>query len=104
MLRSANKDTVNFKSVLPYVGVHLTDLVFFDQGNPSQKLENDHVLVNFTKRSLMADVVQLLKTCQKTPYNFECVDILQQFLHAQFQVVEMVEEEMYKCSKQLEQN
>jgi len=90
------------KPLLPYIGVHLTDLVFFDQGNPSQKQENDIVLINFTKRSLMADVVQLMKSCQKTSYQLERVETIQQFLHAQFQVVPMPEEEMYRRSKELE--
>lgn len=50
----------------------------------------------------MSEVVQLLKDCQKKPYNFLEVEILQEFLHWHFQQEAISENEMYKLSKQIE--
>jgi hypothetical protein len=98
------------QSCLPYLGVSLTDLVFFDEGNKSSKKttekeannqSNNNTMeasnavqenttdasstiksyINFTKCSLMAGVVSSLMDFKSRPYQLRPVLYLQQFLY-----------------------
>ena len=55
--------------LIPYLGIHLTDLVFIEEGN---KDTHGH-LINFAKRRLLWGVISTLQTFQQTPYNLQPV-------------------------------
>jgi len=92
------------QSCLPYLGVSLTDLVFFDEGNKSTKkttekdanvtvnntgegtpreITDDIVrsYINFTKKSSMAGVVRGLMNFKSRPYALTPVPYMQLFLY-----------------------
>jgi hypothetical protein len=52
---------------VPYMGVFLTDLTFIEDGNPDFISPS---VVNFRKRRLLADVLQLVQRLQAVPYNY----------------------------------
>jgi hypothetical protein len=88
---------------LPYIGVHLTDLVFFEQGNTGHKFEGELMYINLTKRSQMALVVNQLMQSQKKKYAFNNVEYIQMFFSWQFNKNVMSSEDaMHKLSKELE--
>jgi hypothetical protein len=49
-----------------YLGVHLSDLTFIEEGNPDFL---DNYLINFERRQLVGDVVQQIQKCQLADYN-----------------------------------
>ena len=53
---------------IPFLGVHLQDLTFMDDGNVN-RFKNGHI--NFKKRTVWAGVVKTIKKFQETKYNFE---------------------------------
>ena len=55
--------------IIPYMGVHLSDLTFIDEGNPD-KLGR---LINFGKRKLVSKVIAGLQQYQASPYNLDTV-------------------------------
>jgi hypothetical protein len=55
--------------LIPYMGVHLSDLTFIEDGNPD-KMGN---LINFGKRKLVSKVISQLQRYQPSPYNLETV-------------------------------
>jgi son of sevenless len=71
---------------LPYIGIslgetnlqgtYLTDLIFIEEGNA----DNIHGLVNLTKRKQIANVIREIQQYQQTPYYFEDVAVLQNWL------------------------
>src|SRR5690349_6504570 len=62
---------------MPYLGTHLKDLTFIEDGNPDT-IEN---LINFRKRDHLVDTIMLLQQCQQTPYsNLEIVEPFYTFL------------------------
>ncbi|KAL0488484.1 RasGEF [Acrasis kona] len=65
---------------LPFVGVSLTDLVFFDQGNANHQLRDQVMYINLSKRSQMSLVVNHLMKAQSLPYHFVQVDYIQKFI------------------------
>lgn len=88
---------------LPYLGVHLTDLVFFDQGNAGYKFEGKEMYINLTKRSQMALVVNQLTSSQKYPFSFVTVEYIQQFMWWQLNAnVTSDEELLHNLSKEIE--
>ena len=62
--------------VIPYMGVHLSDLVFIEDGNPD-KLGG---LINFEKRRLVCKVITQLQSYQQNAYNLEAVPRIIQVL------------------------
>jgi len=76
----------------PYFGVYLTDLTFVEEGNPD-KLENG--LINFEKNFLFYKVIKEIKLYQQTPYNFQVVDRIQDYL---LSVETLDENEAYNLS------
>jgi len=56
---------------IPYLGVHLSDLTFIEEGNPD-KLENG--FVNFFKCRMVAEVIKEVQQFQQQPYNLTAVN------------------------------
>eukprot|EP01135_Chromosphaera_perkinsii_P009933 Nk52_evm26s1967 gene=Nk52_evmTU26s1967 len=78
---------------IPYLGVHLQDLTFIEDGN-NDNLPNG--LINFAKRRLFCEVIRSLRFLQQTPYPFAQVTTIQSFL--QNIGTNLTEDEMYKMS------
>ncbi len=82
---SVNKSYKNYREMLsqrqppcvPYFGVLLTDLTFVDEGNPD-KLPNG--LINFDKNYLFYKLINQMQLYQQTPYNFQPIPEIQDFL------------------------
>ncbi|KAF2070563.1 hypothetical protein CYY_008110 [Polysphondylium violaceum] len=55
---------------IPYLGVHLSDLTFIEEGNPD-KLENG--FVNFFKCRMVAEVIKEIQQFQQQPYNLTVI-------------------------------
>lgn len=55
---------------IPYVGAHLTDLVFIEDGNPDQKDGK----INFAKRKQVYQSMRLLERYQTSSYEFDVVE------------------------------
>jgi hypothetical protein len=51
--------------LLIHRGIHLTDLTFIDEGNPTSKGD----LINFKKQRLTARVIQQIQYFQGVPFN-----------------------------------
>ncbi|GAM21223.1 hypothetical protein SAMD00019534_043980 [Acytostelium subglobosum LB1] len=70
--------------LMPYLGVHLTDLTFIEENPDLLNLEvapNRKVdLINFTKRTLMFKVISLVQQYQQMSYNIQPVHQIQEFL------------------------
>lgn len=60
---------------LPYLGVHLTDLTFMDE-NP----DNYGHLINFSKRTLIFNIISLLQQYQQTAFNLQPVHQILNYL------------------------
>ena len=56
---------------IPYLGVHLSDLTFIEEGNPNM-LEGTR-LINFERRQQICDVIQAVTLPQKRLYNLQPV-------------------------------
>jgi hypothetical protein len=61
---------------MPYLGVHLKDLVYIEDGNQ----DNIGNMINFKKRDLLVETIMFLQQCQQTPYNLEIVEPFYTFL------------------------
>eukprot|EP01080_Neovahlkampfia_damariscottae_P001212 gene1212-11302_t len=51
--------------VMPYLGMHLTDLLFIEDGNPDIKENN---LINWSKRKLQAEIIRSVQMYQQMSY------------------------------------
>lgn len=58
---------------IPYLGVHLSDLTFIEDGNP----DTIHGLINFTKRRFLFRVISEISRYQQNPYNLHPVPQIQ---------------------------
>lgn len=107
-ITQASKNYCNYRELLyrisppcvPFFGLYTKDLTFIEDGNPDQ-LYSDSRLINFAKRSLTADVLLEIRRFQSTPYNFERVPPLVDFLKGQIEPV-LTDEERYERSLKLE--
>ena len=79
------------------IGVYLTDLVFIDDGNPD-KIENN--LVNFDKNYLLYKVIKEIQLYQQTPYLFQPVEEIQDYLTSSMTVLD--EKDAYDLSLKYE--
>lgn len=77
---------------LPYLGVHLSDLAFIGDGNPS---EIDG-LVNFDKHLMVYKVLEQILICQQQSYEFELVEPLRTFYS---ELPSLGEDELWKLSE-----
>jgi son of sevenless-like protein len=62
---------------IPYIGVHLTDLTFIEDGNKDFLAGG---LVNFSKRRRLATILRDIMQNQLTPYNFQEVPFIKDFI------------------------
>jgi len=67
----------NNKPCIPYIGIYLNDLVKIDDGNPNV-LENKKW--NVSKFSMIARIVNEVKSFQKLDYELIPLEVIQQFL------------------------
>ena len=81
--------------LIPYMGVHLSDLTFIDEGNPD-KLGK---LINFGKRKLVSKVIAGLQQYQASPYNLETVPRIVKMLSKK---LNYTDDDLYKMSLQRE--
>ncbi|GAM25951.1 hypothetical protein SAMD00019534_091260 [Acytostelium subglobosum LB1] len=91
---------------IPYLGIHLTDLTFIEQGNqdylqPEQGATALSPLINFKKRELVYQAWSDLSRFQQLPYPFTSEEPINTFL-LHFPVLE--EKELYELSSLLEPN
>ena len=87
---------------LPYLGVHLKDLVFAEEGNPNQQEgPKGEVLVNFNKRVLQVQVLRKIKIFQSVPFCFINLQYLQDYLEHSLKAVSS-DEELYQLSLERE--
>ena len=63
---------------IPYFGIYLTDLVFADEANPDKI--TDHGLINFEKNYLLYKIIKEIQLYQQTPYNFQAVPEIHDYL------------------------
>ena len=52
--------------VMPYLGMHLTDLLFIEDGNPDIKENN---LINWSKRKLQAEIIRSIQMYQQMSFD-----------------------------------
>lgn len=62
--------------LIPYLGIHLTDLTFIEEGNKDMQ---GH-LINFAKRRLLYQTISGLQNFQQTIYNFQPVRQIQDII------------------------
>ena len=62
---------------IPYLGVYLTDLTFIDDGNPSEYGDG---MINFTKRQLVAGVLNEVLKYQQSQFDIKPEEPLFSFL------------------------
>ncbi len=63
-LRAATKE--GGVPCMPYIGMHLTDVLFIEDGNKDKTKEG---LINFTKRRLLGGVIRDIQVYQQMPYD-----------------------------------
>ena len=84
---------------IPFFGVYLTDLTFIEDGIPSRLKRQD--LINFSKRTKIAEVVREIQTYQNASYSFQSVSELQDYILSSMQVAVNVND-LYNKSLLLE--
>ncbi|KAL9642462.1 hypothetical protein ABK040_011030 [Willaertia magna] len=85
------------QTVLPYIGMYLTDLLFIEEGNTDFTKEGN--LINFSKRRLLGQVILQIQTYQQKAYQFEIIPLLHQRLS---KLIYRPMDELYEISCKLE--
>lgn len=62
--------------LIPHLGIHLTDLVFIEEGNK----DTDGGLINFAKRRLLHQTISQIQQFQQTSYSLQPVHQIQELL------------------------
>lgn len=62
--------------LIPYLGIHLTDLTFIEEGNRDMQAH----LINFAKRRLLYQTISALQNFQQTGYNLQSVRQIQDII------------------------
>jgi len=75
---------------IPFIGLLLTDLVFLEDGN--QDIIDDR-LINFHKRRLIIKSLLSYNQHQKVAYNFQRVQVIQDYLKKDIQFAELLKDE-----------
>ncbi|RKP37346.1 ras guanine nucleotide exchange factor domain-containing protein [Dimargaris cristalligena] len=94
VLMGTNRNSVEYREELhscnppciPFLGTHLKDLVFVEDGN-SDFLPNHPHLINFDKRTKVASVIRDLQSYQSTPYALTVVPEIQEFMEKSLEEV-----------------
>jgi len=82
---------------IPYLGVHLQDLVFIEDGNPNL-IRN---LINWTKRKMVGNIVNTILIYQSDVYKFELKNPKEfQYWFHQFPILS--EKELFEKSLKIE--
>ncbi|KAG2370630.1 hypothetical protein C9374_014732 [Naegleria lovaniensis] len=85
------------QTVLPYIGIFLTDFLFIEEGNSDFTKEGN--LINFSKRRLLGQLIRQVQTYQQNSFNIDIIPILHQRLtHLLYRPME----ELYEISCKLE--
>jgi len=79
---------------LPFLGVHLSDLSFIEDGNPNM-LRNNENLINFSKRMKTAEVIRELQQYQTVSYPFARIVELQTWLDNELKDSSEIQELFY---------
>ncbi|KAK9489216.1 ras guanine nucleotide exchange factor domain-containing protein [Lipomyces doorenjongii] len=68
---------------VPFLGVYLADLTFIMEGNPDMLLReiNDVPVINFAKRTKVADIIREIKRFQDVQYSIKLVPELQNMIY-----------------------
>ncbi|KAJ3217300.1 hypothetical protein HK099_005530 [Clydaea vesicula] len=74
--------------IIPFLGCHLTDLTFIEDGNPQflkinnnqNHQQNKNKIINFSKRIRTSEVIKLILNCQRRIYNLTPIVEIQNFL------------------------
>lgn len=90
---------LEFRSNKSTTGIYLTDLTFIEDGIPAMIKRTS--LINFTKRSKTAEVIQSIQQFQNVPYPLKSVVDLQDYILSNMQAAGDVHE-MYEKSLQVE--
>ncbi|KAL9646978.1 hypothetical protein ABK040_013834 [Willaertia magna] len=95
------------KPAVPAISIYFTDLVFTEEGNPSylnHETNPNKKLINFHKRRLYYNIVNLIKTLQtKAKYNFQPLPYLQYVLKEEiFENMLTDEKNLFELSLQVE--
>ncbi|EFC46408.1 rasGEF domain-containing protein [Naegleria gruberi] len=85
------------KTVLPYIGMFLTDLLFIEEGNTDFTKEGN--LINFSKRRLLGQLIRQIQTYQQGFYQIEIIPLLHQRLN---HLIYRPMDELYEISCKLE--
>jgi len=64
-------------STVPYMGMFLSDLTFMEEGNPDFLKSG---MVNFTKMTMVAEVIKLVQRFQQKPFNLTAVPAIAEWL------------------------
>ena len=78
---------------VPYLGVHLSDLIFIEEGNP--KYVEGSGLINFEGCRFVSNVITLMSELQEKPYTFPPVPELLSLLN---KLPVMSEKHLYQSS------
>lgn len=108
-LRSAMSSTRNYAKyrkalsnsnppLVPFIGCYMTDLTFIDSAIPD---ETPSGLINFSKFSKLALIIQHIQIYQRTPFNFEPFDLIHAAVMDGLKCLPD-EEEMYQLSLLME--
>jgi hypothetical protein len=85
---------------IPHIGILLTDLVFIEDGNPDLIDSN---LINFHKKRLAINNIMQFNLHQKSPYNFQKVDIIQDYLDKEMEDLENItDQDLFQISLKIE--
>lgn len=87
-----------FPQILTKTGIYLTDFVFIEDGIPNH---TPNGMINFSKRSKIADVLQDIQQFQNTPYLLQPVPELQDYIVKGLQSAKELND-MYERSMELE--
>ncbi|XP_049849437.1 ras guanine nucleotide exchange factor A-like [Schistocerca gregaria] len=84
--------------VIPYLGVHLTDLIFLNDGN-KDFIDEEKKMINWYKMSKIARVVRSMAIKQQAPY---CLSIVYPIIRYVIEAKLLSDEEQYEQSLKLE--
>jgi len=83
---------------IPHLGLFLGDIVFIHDGNETREKETKKV--NWSKMKLLADRIAWISMFQQSPFIFERVLVIQEYLEARMKSVP--EDFLYKLSRNVE--